>query len=128
MAQYAPNRPFDAKVLPDAFDTNEASEGEEELDEEEEELVELDGQYECVWFTFAQDLLDFFVGKIKQWFAHDEDMTIVDFGHTDKLHRGYMVLEFGGYGLDNALLQALHKDERILDYSFFIREEEEEED
>ena len=77
-----------------------------------------------VFFTVSPDMpYEQLLAKIEGWFEGRSEVAIVDYGTSDKLDLGYIMIEWLGYEVDELFLAILRDEERIEDYTVYTREE-----
>ena len=59
--------------------------------------------------------------KFQQWFARRQEVRIVDCGTSDKVHLGFVLMEWIECDIDQLFLDILEAEEAIADYTLFGR-------
>jgi len=83
-----------------------------------------EGEIQGVYFTISPDmpytqLLD----KIMSWFEGRSEVAIVDYGTSDKVGLGYIMIEWLGYEVDDLFIAILRDEDLVEDYTVYTREE-----
>jgi len=79
-------------------------------------------QVQGVYCTVAADGFADLLTTVESWFADRIDVALVDSGTTDKLNLSYFMLEWIEREVDPLFLAILREDERIEDYTLYVRE------
>ena len=79
-------------------------------------------QVQGVYCTVAAESFADLLTAIEGWFADRIDVALVDSGTTDKLNLSYFMLEWIEREVDPLFLAILREDERIEDYTLYVRE------
>lgn len=83
-----------------------------------------EGEIQGVYFTVSPDMpYEQLLAKIEGWFEGRSEVVIIDYGTTDKLELGYIIIEWLGYEVDDLFLAILRDEELIEDYTVYTREE-----
>lgn len=83
-----------------------------------------EGEIQGVLFTISPDMpYEQLLAKIEGWFEGRSEVDIVDYGTTDKLDLGYIIIEWIGYEIDDLFLAILRDEDVIEDYTVYTREE-----
>ena len=81
----------------------------------------LPGEAQGVYLTFAAEH-DFLVEKIEGWFEDRDEVMIIDYGVSDKLGQGYLILEWEECEVDPLFLAILRDEEIVEDYTVYSRD------
>jgi hypothetical protein len=65
------------------------------------------------------------LATFESWFEDRAEVELVSSGESDKLGLGFVILEWIGSEIDQLFLDILRKDSAIIDYTTYVREEEE---
>ena len=83
-----------------------------------------EGQIQGVFFTISPDMpYEQLLEKIEGWFDGRSEVVIVDYGTSDKLDLGYIMIEWLGYEVDDLFIAILRDEDLIEDYTVYTREE-----
>lgn len=83
-----------------------------------------EGETQGVYFTISPDMpYEQLLAKIEGWFEGRSEVVIVDYGTTDKLDLGYIIIEWLGYEVDELFIAILRDEDLIEDYTVYTREE-----
>ena len=82
----------------------------------------LSDQVQGIYGTVAAESFADLLTTVASWFADRIDVTLVDSGTTDKLGLNYFMLEWIEREVDPLFLAILREDERIEDYTLYVRE------
>ena len=82
------------------------------------------GEIQGVFFTISPDMPhEQLLAKVEGWFEGRDEVVIADYGVTDKLELGYILIEWIGYEIDELFLAILRDEDLIEDYTVYTREE-----
>jgi hypothetical protein len=82
------------------------------------------GEIQGVFFTISPDMpYEQLLAKIESWFDGRGEVVIVDYGTSDKLDLGYIMIEWLGYEVDDLFIAILRDEDLIEDYTVYTREE-----
>ena len=82
------------------------------------------GEIQGVFFTISPDMpYEQLLAKIESWFDGRSEVVIVDYGTSDKLDLGYIMIEWLGYTVDDLFIAILRDEDLIEDYTVYTREE-----
>jgi hypothetical protein len=82
------------------------------------------GEIQGVFFTISPDMpYEQLLAKIESWFDGRSEVIIVDFGTSDKLDLGYIMIEWLGYEVDDLFIAILRDEDLIEDYTVYTRED-----
>src|SRR5437899_5978129 len=82
------------------------------------------GEVQGVFLTISPDMpYEQLLAKIEGWFEGRSEVVIVDYGTTDKLELGYIIIEWLGYAVDDLFIAILRDEDLIEDYTVYTREE-----
>jgi len=84
----------------------------------------LPGQKQGMFFTMPKENYEWMLNKIRGWFAGREDVSLVDFGITDKRGLGYIIMEWIGREVDPLFVAILRDEPFIDDYTVYTRQQE----
>jgi hypothetical protein len=79
-----------------------------------------------VFLTLEQESLDEWVETLSRWFAGRDEVSMTDYGSTDKQEAGFIVMEWRGYAVDKLFLAILEEDDEVEDYTVFTQSEDDE--
>jgi hypothetical protein len=82
------------------------------------------GMYQGVMFTIDPAHLEGIIGKIESWFADRDEITLIDYGLSDKQGTGVIILEWTDYEIDPLFLAILRDEELVIDYVVYNRPED----
>ena len=78
-----------------------------------------EGESQGVHLTFPSERMEWFLAKIRAWFADRENVILVGYGTTQKDKLGFLLLEWEGYEIDPLFLAILHEEPSVNDYSVY---------
>jgi hypothetical protein len=81
------------------------------------------GKVQGVLFTVEAEQLDWIIDKIEGWFDDRDEITLVDYGQSDKQEVGIALLEWEGFEIDPLFLAILRDEDIVLDYCVYDRPE-----
>lgn len=84
-------------------------------------VVERPGRAQCVYILLHPEDVDEMAARFAGWFRGREEVSIVDVGTSDKVHAGFIVLEWLGCEIDQLFLAILDNEEAIADYTLYGR-------
>ena len=82
------------------------------------------GMFQGVIFTVNPEQLEGIIAKIESWFQDRDEITLIDFGLSDKQGIGTIILEWADYEIDALFLAILRDEELVIDYVVYNREED----
>jgi hypothetical protein len=82
------------------------------------------GMYQGVMFTIDPAHLEGIIGKIESWFTDRDEITLIDYGLSDKQGTGVIILEWTDYEIDPLFLAILRDEELVTDYVVYNRPED----
>jgi hypothetical protein len=82
------------------------------------------GMSQCVLFTIDPAHLEGIIAKIESWFADRDEITLMDFGLSDKQGEGVIVMEWLDYEIDPLFLAILRDEELVRDFTVYNRPED----
>lgn len=80
------------------------------------------GQTQGVSIVLNSTDSQFILNKIIGWFRDRDEVELVDHGVTDKLGRGYIILEWIECVVDPLFLAILRDEDTVEDYTVYIRD------
>jgi hypothetical protein len=84
-------------------------------------VVTRPGQAVGLYIIVHPDVVAGAAEKFGQWFARREEVRIVDVGTSDKVHLGFVLMEWLECDVDQLFLDILESEEAIADYTLFGR-------
>jgi hypothetical protein len=85
----------------------------------------LPGEVQGVFFTLPTEVYEAWLDLAEGWFAQREEVTIVDYGITDKQGLGYLIIEWDECAVDPWFLEKLREEEVVQDYTIYTLEVDE---
>jgi hypothetical protein len=83
----------------------------------------LPGEVQGVFFTLPTEVYEEWLNNILDvWFVDREEVTVVDYGITDKQGLGYIIIEWDECAVDPLFLDKLRDDEDVQDYTIYTLE------
>lgn len=82
------------------------------------------GIYQGVMFTIDPAHLEGIIGKIESWFQDRDEISLIDFGLSDKQETGVIILEWTDYEIDPLFLAILRDEELVIDFTIYNRPED----
>lgn len=79
-----------------------------------------EGQHQGVHMTFPAERLDWFLSKLRAWFADCDEVILVGHGTTDKEGLGFIILEWEECEIFPTFLDILRHEETIEDLSIYL--------
>lgn len=83
------------------------------------------GLYQCVHLTCFEENLEPLREFFTELFAERNEIILVNWGVTVKQGLGYMIIEWEEREVDQMMIDMLRTQEVFLDFSLYIRDEEE---
>lgn len=83
------------------------------------------GTLQGVFVVVAPDDQEWILEKFKQWFAERDDVSILDYGISDKRGLGYVLLEWQEYEVDPLFLSILKHEDVVGDFTVYTCDTEE---
>lgn len=80
--------------------------------------------YQGIHIAVRDDSRELLLDKIEVLWVEHEELKLVDQGVTGKTGTGFIVLEWENYTIDAAFLAWLRSEEMIVDFSVYVRDEE----
>jgi hypothetical protein len=77
-----------------------------------------------VYVVVAPDDQDWILQKFEQWFAERDDVSILDYGISDKRGIGYIMLEWQEYEVDPLFISILKHEEVVGDFTVYTIDQE----
>ncbi len=81
------------------------------------------GEYQAVHFRMVADQQDWYLDKIKVWFADRDEVILVAVG-VSALGEGFIVMEWEECEIDPLFLKILEHEDAVTDMCVYIRSEE----
>lgn len=82
------------------------------------------GQAQGVYFTMPAGVYKGLPAKVDGWFEGRGEVVLTDFGLTDKLELGYIMIEWQEEENDPLFLAILRDEELVEDYAVYVQEVE----
>jgi hypothetical protein len=79
------------------------------------------GQAVGLYIMLHPDVVEGAAAKFQQWFARRLEVRIVDVGTSDKVHLGFVLMEWIECDVDQLFLDILESEEAVADYTLFGR-------
>jgi len=87
-----------------------------------QQLPAIPGQAQGVYIILTSTDFQFILNKMIGWFSERDEVKLVDFGASDKLGRGYIMLEWTECEVDPLFLAILRDEETVADYTVYTRD------
>ncbi len=79
-------------------------------------------QAQGVYITPASTDYQFILNKVMGWFSERDEVELIDFGASDKLGQGYIILEWTECEVDPLFLAILRDEDTVEDYTVYTRD------
>jgi hypothetical protein len=79
------------------------------------------GQAVGLYITLHPDAVEGAAEKFERWFARRPEVRVVDAGTSDKVHLGFVLMEWIECDVDQLFLDILEAEEAVADYTLFGR-------
>jgi hypothetical protein len=79
------------------------------------------GQAVGLYITLHPDAVESAAEKFQAWFGRREEVSIVDVGTSDKVHLGFVLLEWIECDVDQLFLDILDHEDAVADYTLYGR-------
>jgi hypothetical protein len=77
-----------------------------------------------VLFTMSQEVYDWTLDRVRSWFAGRNEVSLIDYGFSEKRGLAFIVLEWIDREIDELFLAILRDEDFIEDYAVYNRSEE----
>ena len=82
----------------------------------------LRGQAQGVYISLISPDIQFILNKIIGWFRDRDEIELIDYGTSDKVGYGYIILEWLECEADRLFLAILRDEEAVADYTVYTRD------